>query len=133
MGFKNFLQKILNTLTKKKDKKNQLSYKNNKSSTNNTTGVIFNPSTENTSNLQLFILSQISLSQLEQANLAATQIRYFPTNNYDETPTGISNKRDLSIQKINVSVNGGLLPIPAGLIAMLDICNSSLYTFTKTN
>ena len=136
MVIKKFLQKILKTISVTVDKKKQVFYKkdyigllNNKS-----VGIDVHPSsTTNSSAIHLELLKQISLSQLDKAILAARQIHYYPKHDIEKTGNEIINKQDSTKQKINVKVNAELLTLPAGLIAILDICNSSVYNFPKEN
>lgn len=138
MGFKNFLNKILNAITKTDDKVKQVFSKKRNTSLlkNKLIGIGVNPSsstTYSTSNLHLELLKQIYLSQLEKAVLAATQIHYYPKHDNEKAVTEIGSYQDLTKQKINVKVNAELLPLPTGIIAMLDICNSSVYIFLNKN
>ena len=137
MDIKRFLNKILNTFTKTHKKKEKVFSKNGNLSLLKKKPVDFdiNPSTlaSDSSNIHPELLKQIFLSQLDRAILAASQIRYYSKNDSDKTDAESDGKQDLAKQKVNVKVNAGLLPLPEGLIAILDICNSSFYTFPKNN
>jgi hypothetical protein len=134
MWFKIFLQNVMNIITLTIYKKKQVINKNDGSGLlkNNPVDINVNQSSTNTSPIHIELLRQISLSQLDKAILAATQIQYREFD-VDKTDTKINEMQDSTKQKINIKVNADLLPLPAGLIAILDICNSPLYTFTNTN
>ncbi len=137
MDFKKFLKKIKNTITKTKVKKERVIAKKGDSSflVNNKTDRSVKTSAKATCHKNtsgLITQSAITTSQLDKAILEAKKI-HFSKHNADVTATPLNSTPGSIKHKINVKVNAGLLPLPAGLIAMRDFYSNSINTFPKEN
>ncbi len=75
----------------------------------------------------------LALTQIEKANLAASQITYNATENSPHLPTGLSTTKEQRKLKIGVQVNASLLPLPLGIVTLLDICKDSISPFPTEN